>query len=1468
MDWLKKARTPYTSPLARILALLTILGVIVIASPEPAFTRINHPEKAAVLAATEKRITDYDNERIAALKSKPTTEESIKDHVTPVIHQEETSQTPRIALHPLNYSQYQQQHDNGEEMSELITSLLMTELGKSVEFELLDRSLVSTLFAEKSNILVNNHLSTNQNSLKKLPLSNLSLVGSLFSGNGKQSYNLKLIKNKTGEILAASQFNYTIETLDESITEALTFIQEQITKSQSKGVNNNGEKRKIAFGHFIDINKNDAHLNQGRKITDQLIETFVKEKNYLVLARTQVFPLVFEEYLRLLQHTDEHQNSLINNTNYFIHGKYRVNNSNQTHPISIYLYIHMVNHGRELIVLHAENWGSAYQLINDTIVNFSPTPEIQISAESEDKSKQLFLESLHARGMLYDKSILTGKKPPTANDINSFKSSYKPEHAVRARELIKQAYTLNPHNQLAKLARAVILESEGDAVTAEEMIVEVLRNQGKESSAIAFTLLNDKKRKLSSKIHDQTFEEFTTPNESKKIKELLIKYEYVNNSITPPISNKKFDQIFNRSHNLTLGNLAPDTTIKSFEKLRSIYDYPGTQIKLNNPRRSRTRDNISKRTWHQSRYRDKHNIEAKIHFDIASTTSNIHINDATSPPSIAFYPEVKQESDERRLSNLEIAVDGFSSSVYLDTSYLKAMVLLGHSLCQKEIGRCASGNMINSWVVENTKAANIKGRGGMYFDVTKDIEEKDRLIFLAANAIDRVTDANLTELYQHTLTSNEYLINKYEKKLETLLADENKPVLDDDLKEVVHTYTKLIEAHCIQLEKHPRELNSPYKYIRPMEALAKLARQNKKTNALRKKLLADIETSHPNTYPYLVVNAEENTPFIAEEQDEIVAKVASRTLVPLKITEFMEAALKLFEARVESKKIDTAKQYLQYFSDYYSITENTAMDFAYLYYRVGDLKKSQRLLTEYGKLTFRLSNFTEQHVDGDYKHNGFEGKGQLKFTNKNNPNTFIIYKAFEVGYGLGEKPIKWSLSKISDNRRNHPKSGNNNSKHPGSFAFGNGGAQYGEMIWISPVLVNTNSITSIITEGINTESINSNDFIDVTAIEKNNSSLDKNNIEHLFSDGYYIDSTQQTAIKGLPNKPTAGPLQDSYFHSSFYSNRKIKTTKEKLFEKGYLTVTGVPTFNDWQTLYKDIEEDFSEYSEFERRNLREALSNAKKVNSSGFAEIYHRNNNIWEKDSTLIPEDAITGRNFGFAFAIHEKYALICDYKDGVYSFTKIDGTWKQQQRIQSRCKTIAINNEWAIIGSEESVLVYKNDNGYWEKIQTLIPKDYLINKDKGSHYRYFGSSLAITKDNIIIGNPNGGLNRRGEVYLFTLSTNKWLQTNILQPNKTNSEFGRSISATSDYLIIGDPSTGALDTPIFHSGSVFIYKKEQSHWKLKAQLVPKDRPKYNRFGKKVLMKIGQKPSILIKSKKDIYRYDLESLKLTTFTSDL
>jgi len=1398
-----------------------------------------------------------------------------------LVHKDEVTNAPRIALHPLSFSQYRQHHKNGSEMAELITSLLMVELGKSDHMDLLDRSMVSVLFSEKSNILINDKMSAAQSTLEKLPISDFTIVGSLFSSDKGKSFSLKLVSNKTGQILGASLFNYTLDTLGESIQESVAFIQGIVKNAQS--IINTETINKIAIGHFIDISKSDSQINQGRDITERLIEKFVNDKDYSVLSRTQLFPLVFEEYLRFLQYTDEHQESLRYNAKYLVYGKYRVNRSNATHPLSIYLYIDLINHGRELFVIPAKNWSDAYDKISNEIINFIPDYGNQISIENRNKSKKLFLQALRIRGMLHYEKILTGIKPPSKNDITSFAVTYKSENLAPARKLIEQSLALNPHNPFSRLAKAMYLKTEGDTKVSNQIIREVLKNQDPASSEVAYQILVYERYKLKSRINVQDFVPLVGIGRAEEIYKSLIDEKYLRKFGDRVSFNsaKKSDQVFNHTHTLSLKNLDANTAIQVFEKLRAAYYRPGKQVRFLKPRRFHPRNAKYRRKWSQTTNQNNHNLEAVLHFDIASNASDIYINDATTLPSVEFYDESKLTSNERRQSNLEIAVDGFSTSVYLDTSYLKAKILLAYSLCQAEIKRCASGNMIHSWVVDHTKAVNLKGRGGIYFNVSADVEVKDRLIFLAADAIDRVTDANFSDMFQYSLTRDKYFVRKSEEKLNALLLDKKStiqkndngkqkpllsvkstPVPKNKAEKIVTSYTKLIRDHCQRLMRDKREIRYSHKYVGPVEELGKFIQKNKHVTQLGKSLLADIEADYPGVYPYLIVNAKSLTPFVIAEQDAVVEKVVSGKIIPIKISDFMKISLNIFEARVRSGNLKIAKIYIEHYVKHYGINEMTAMDFAYLYHRIGDSKKSKRLLKEYGKKSFTISNFTLPHVDGTYVNNGFDKKGYLRFDNKSNRNIHILYRTAFVYtngtkflYSLGEIPVKWVL--YSKKTRSH--NGNVNPKHRDLFSFGNGGTYKGTRIWTSPTLAK-NTKPADTKNTVSSQTVSDN-YIEVDRLKEAALDLPENNLERLFDAGYKFDTSQKSAIKGFPNKPTIGPVLDSYFSASLSRTRKISAVKEKLFEKGYLTVSGLPIVESRRAMFQKIDSDFSDYSARERSSVERALLSAKKVKGAGYVKIINSNNNTWKPTSILIAEDAIANRHFGLTTAIYGNYALICDYKDGLYSFKKIDKQWKLQQRIESRCKNVVMNKNWAIVSAKEKSFVYKNIDGSWMKTQTLIVNDFLLKRDKRQRFSYYGDSLALTKDMIVIGNPYGGVGGVGEVYIFNLVKNKWQQSQVLLPNKNVQGFGKSISANNNFIIIGNPTTGDFNTPELNSGSVYVYTKVNSSWALRAHLVPKNRPKNAAFGSRVLLKNGRLASLLIKSRRNVFRYNLSPYKL-------
>lgn len=1093
----------------------------------------------------------------------------------PLVHKPEPTVIPRIALHNLNFSQYSQSHSNGPEMAEMIASLLMIKLGQSDQIELLDRSLVSTLFTEKSRLLVGDPWSSNQATLNKLPLSELTLVGSLFSSSEGKSFSLKLVVNRTGQVVGAKRFFYSIETIEESIRNSLTAVLRWAESFKTEKLARlDDEKQRIAFGHFTDISENDSELSQGQDITERLIEKYTSDNNFTVLARTQMFPLVFEQYLRILQHTDESQESKRPNTDYLVYGKYWVDSGNKKQPITIYLYFDLMKYGRELVELNANNWVEAIELVNKSIDDFLPDVEKKSTAAEIKKSHLLFRKATNISG-----AGLGGNRGEiylSSHNIQKIAFSSPPEIAATARELIEQSLEEYPSNQFSKLVLAKFIEAEGDSVKSKQMILEVLRGQNPVAAKEALYFIKRDKRDFSS--------------------------DYAIPSPYHP---------------------------KNMSNIRKLY---------------------------QSPYVGKHNLEAAIHFGTARTVSNIHINQTTTIPTVEFYNASKQETGIRRRSNFEVAIDGFSSSVFIDPSYLKAMIFLGYSLCQAEVERCASGQMIHNWVVDNAQAENLQGRDGMYIHVTPDIVEKDRLIFLAADAVDRVVESNTSEMFKSTLMQGKYFIKKYKKKLDGLLDSGKTDQSEEQMNRIVYTYVQLIQAQCTNFIRRSSRKNE---FVRLMDSLAVFESKNDGAATLRISLLADLVLECP-PHPLLIPH--------------------SSLLPPI----------------------------------------------------------------------------------------------------ANDSNS---------GYGKGN--------------------------------------------------------------GIIVEK-----FIKIAPINDSSMLQPENRIERLFSEGYRFSINQEIASKAFPKKPAAGPLLDSYFSTLISKNRNVGVLKERLFENGYLSVSGLPLLNDRVILRRKIKEDFFDLKGYEQESIRKTILAANKVKFAGYVEIYNHEGDDWQLQSTLNPEDAIEGRRFGMATAIDGDNALVCSIKDGLYTFKKVDGRWLQQQRINTRCINVAMMGDWAVVHSKEEVFVYKRNANFWVKVQTLKPNNYLYRVRQYENFENFGASLAMWKGSIFIGNPLGGSERVGEVYIFTLSNNEWTQTRVLSPNTINSQFGKSLSVNDDYLVIGDPSTITPGVPFIGSGSVFVYANENSNWRLWSRLVPKDSRKTWDFGKEVLLKKDNASELLIKSRKAVFHHDL------------
>lgn len=118
------------------------------------------------------------------------------------------------------------------------------------------------------------------------------------------------------------------------------------------------------------------------------------------------------------------------------------------------------------------------------------------------------------------------------------------------------------------------------------------------------------------------------------------------------------------------------------------------------------------------------------------------------------------------------------------------------------------------------------------------------------------------------------------------------------------------------------------------------------------------------------------------------------------------------------------------------------------------------------------------------------------------------------------------------------------------------------------------------------------------------------------------------------------------------------------------------------------------------------------------------------------------------------------------------------------------------------SAYVFVEDNGVWTQQAKLLAKDARPND-------YFGISVAIAGDRILVGAVEGGNNNShtGAVYVYERSNKVWTLVQKLTPTggTTNDYFGYAVALEGNVALIGAPQT---DEVAFDSGAAFVYRHD------------------------------------------------------------
>jgi Ca2+-binding RTX toxin-like protein len=250
----------------------------------------------------------------------------------------------------------------------------------------------------------------------------------------------------------------------------------------------------------------------------------------------------------------------------------------------------------------------------------------------------------------------------------------------------------------------------------------------------------------------------------------------------------------------------------------------------------------------------------------------------------------------------------------------------------------------------------------------------------------------------------------------------------------------------------------------------------------------------------------------------------------------------------------------------------------------------------------------------------------------------------------------------------------------------------------------------------------------------------------------------------------------------------------------------------------------------------------------------------WQKVAKLAASDSAGGDYFGYSVAISEDLAIVgALYGDGnvkdsgsAYVFKETSpGVWEQVAKLIDPDggqynyfgNSVAIDGDTVIIGAKSSdsakgsAWIFQEIVGNWEMIAKLMASD-------GANGDNFGQSVAIDGDTVIIG---AGLDDTekgydsGSAYIFReVSPGTWEQvTKLTASDGADSDlFGYSVGIDGGMLIVGAQSdTEGNDVA---KGSAYIFQELSfGNWQEAAKLNASDGTAYGYFGQSLAIDSGR-----------------------------
>ena len=218
-------------------------------------------------------------------------------------------------------------------------------------------------------------------------------------------------------------------------------------------------------------------------------------------------------------------------------------------------------------------------------------------------------------------------------------------------------------------------------------------------------------------------------------------------------------------------------------------------------------------------------------------------------------------------------------------------------------------------------------------------------------------------------------------------------------------------------------------------------------------------------------------------------------------------------------------------------------------------------------------------------------------------------------------------------------------------------------------------------------------------------------------------------------------------------------------------------------------------------------------------------------ETILTDETLESGDYYGYGIAISGNYAFVSAYRDddehtdsgAVYIFHRENNTWVKQQKIKASDPgkndhfgyAIDIDGDTAIVGaynknsSEGAAYIFEKNSNIWQQKGKLVPEEL-------DDYAYFGHSVSISGNTIVVGAPYDRSNNYGSAYIFIRGDNGWsLQQVLTYDQYVDQKFGYSVAIDGDFIVVGRPFSKNQSNNIYYN-YVSLHKRNGDKWSRKA----------------------------------------------------